>query len=307
MQENENEIPESILNKIRKRSNRSEQTRFPYKIFSLLEWAGKDEQKSQKAGCGWITDTEFFINKSKLCEVLGVKINTLNVNLKTLGFVQTRQREGALTFYRNDGFVFNSENPEFDRIRNSRCKPEALLNMKTQAVYLPCLEPLMLFMMDRKSINIFKKNVISIWEKLVGANLIFAISMNDFKKAFQSLFHSNTYPDIIHIEHNLPLRVPKVVDIFDFAVFLARFGPFESLPTKIQQFQSITAEFYLLPNTFSSTFHNCFVFPLSQIGEYHCYNLPLVDSNAQFLADEDCAVYPSWSKMFQQNQFLSQT
>ena len=97
------------------------------------------------------------------------------------------------------------------------------------------------------------------------------------------------------------------LNVFDFAVFLARFGPFESLPTKIQQFQSITAEFYLLPNTFSSTFHNCFVFPLSQIGEYHCYNLPLVDSNAQFLADEDCAVYPSWSKMFQQNQFLSQT
>ena len=104
MQENENEIPESILNKIRKRSNRSEQTRFPYKIFSLLEWAGKDEQKSQKAGCGWITDTEFFINKSKLCEVLGVKINTLNVNLKDLGFEQCDAKQKNLTFWENPLF-----------------------------------------------------------------------------------------------------------------------------------------------------------------------------------------------------------
>ncbi|OHS93165.1 hypothetical protein TRFO_11976 [Tritrichomonas foetus] len=306
------QIPQNILSFVRSRSTRSENTRFPYKLNVILTWVGADEEKSENAGCGWISHEEFFIDKSKLCEVMNVKLNTLNVNLKTLGFKQTRPREGNKTYYKNDEMSFNSENTTFSRIRNSRCKPEALLNLQLPAVYLPCLEPLHLFMMDRKSIDQFKKCVIDKWEELVGGKLIFAVPLKDFIKALEINLNDTLFTDTYVIQQALVPRIPNVMDIFDFAVFLARFGPFENIQTKMNQYQGIfMSDFYFSSNSlstsFSDTFHNCFRFSLLQVGEYHCYNLPLVSTTAYFLIDEDGICYPSWSEMLQRNYFLSHT
>ncbi|KAH0790110.1 39 kDa initiator binding protein [Histomonas meleagridis] len=313
---NQNEtIPESVLKYIRTRSNRNESSRFPHKLWTLLNWSDKNQKRGELCGCGWITDTEFFIKKSKLCEVLEIKINTLNVNLKTLGFHPTRSRTGDITYWENNGFSKTSCPQDFERIRNSRCKPLALKNLLTSAVYLPLLEQLQLFMMDQPSINLFKKEVVQVWESLVGPKLIFAVELNDFQKALVGRFEKlGFYPSKSLFPQVLSPKLPNVIDIFDFAVFLARFGPFEHAVIKLFQYQTVLNEirpdFFMfntpsLTSYFSMTFHNCFRFQLAQTGEYHCYNLPTVSSTSGFLADEDGAIYQSWKLMLQQNYFLA--
>lgn len=311
------ELPQSLINDIRVRSNRSETSRFPYKLWKLLSWAGHDVEKGERCGCGWISDTEFFISKQRLCEVLNIKLNTLNVNLKTLGFEQAQSRHGDKTFWKNPAFCA-SATQNFERLRNSRCKPESLINLSIRAVYLPILEPLQLYMMSTADTNVFKKNVVELWERLVGSKLIFAVAMVDFINALAShLGTQNRVANEVHmIQQVFAVKSATVIDIFDFALFMARFGPFNSIQAKLHQFQSILSEirttdnFYMFNTTmlqyFPETFHNCFRFQLPPTGEYHCYNLPLVDSQAQFLVDEDGAMYRSWQQMLEQNRFLSQ-
>ena len=248
---------------------------------------------------------------------MDVKLNTLNVNLKTLGFESTRSRTGELTYWKNSSFNQSSSPQDFERIRNSRCKPESLIQLNSKAVYLPLLDSLQLYMMDENSINIFKKEIIEQWEELIGNKLIFAISLPIFSKALIDALHNEVgfITDYYMIQQVLSPRIPNIINILDFAIFLARFGPFNNAPYKIMQYQQILSEirpdFFMfnaptLTSYFSMTYHNCFRFQLTPNGEYHCYNLPLVSSSAQYLVDEDGSIFKSWQMMLQSNFFLSQ-
>ena len=205
-------VPDSIINFIRKRSSRNEKSRFPYKLSILLSWAGKEPQRWKNAGCGWVSDTEFFIDKSKICELMNVKLNTLNVNLKTLGFEKSQSRKDNRTFFKNEGFYFNAM--RFESIRNSRCKPESLLNLNLSAVYLPCLEPLKLFMMTEQEINQFKHDVIKKWEEIVGLKLVFAVPLSDFLKSLKYYLDDKAFFDLQSTQQALAPRYPNVWEIF---------------------------------------------------------------------------------------------
>ena len=311
------EVPTVLVEQIKKRSSRKEQSRCPYKIWNLLSWVDNDQQRAKEVGCGWVSETEFFINKEVLCDVLKIKLNTLNVNLKTLGFIQTH-RKNELTYYKNKSFSKSASPQDFERIRNSRCKPDSLIHMNSHAVYFPLLEPLQLFMMSEKDINKFKRDVVIYWEKIVGSSLIFALGMKEFTQAMILALDENSgalSSDYYMIQQVLAPRTPNVVNIFDFAVFLARFGPFNNAPYKIMQYQQILSDirpdFFMfnapsLTSYFSMTYHNCFRFQLAPNGEYHCYNLPHISSSAQYLIDEDGSIYKSWAMMLQSNSFLTQ-
>ena len=311
------DLPEALISEIRKRSNRTETSRFPYKLWKLLSWAGRDITRGERCGCGWISENEFFISKSRLCEVLNIKLNTLNVNLKTLGFEQSKSRHGDKTFWKNPAFSASSTE-NFQRVRNSRCKPESLINLSIKAVYMPVLEPLQLYMMSTSDANLFKKSVVDWWEILVGSKLVFAVAMTDFINMLSRKLCVQAHGSEVHnlIQQVFVVKTVGVIDIFDFALFLARFGPFNSIQDKLLQFQEIINQIQAsnsvimfqssLSESFSLTFHNCFRFQIPTTGEYHCYNLPLVDKQAQFLVDEDGAMYRSWRHMLEQNKFLSQ-
>ena len=317
VQQGKIQVPDILIEQLTRRSNRKENSRFPYKLWNLLSWVDNDQQRASAAGCGWVSETEFFINKDTLCQVMNIKLNTLNVNLKTLGFIQTH-RKNELTYYFNKTFSRSASPQDFERIRNSRCKPDSLMHMNSHAVYFPLLEPLQLFLMSEKEINKFKRDVVLYWEKIVGSSLIFALGMNMFTKAMLNALDVNSgaiEPDDFMIQQVLAPRTPNVVNIFDFAVFLARFGPFNNAPYKIIQYQQILSDirpdFFMfnapsLTSYFSMTYHNCFRFQLAPNGEYHCYNLPHVSSNAQYLIDEDGSIYKSWRMMLQSNPFLTQ-
>jgi hypothetical protein len=311
------ELPRDLVSAIQIRSNRNEESRFPYKLWRLLEWSDGNPTRAERVGCAWVDDTEFWIHKPKLHQTLGIRRNTLDVNLRHLGFAPTRRSTtAALTFYRNDRFSRKASHEDIERIRNVRCKSEALQHLDIRAVYLPILQSLQLFMMEATQMSQFKRDVIQEWQRLVNSKLVFGLGIGDFLVLLQGDLDAN-HPQGSAVRLNLAQaltpRNPNVCEIFDFALFLARFGPYRTIPDKLYQFQTVANDLKndlyafawpSLPSHFSPTFHNCFRFQLSPTGEYHCYNLPLVDSKSQFLVDEDGAVYQSWHKMVHQNAFL---
>jgi hypothetical protein len=225
---------------------------------------------------------------------------------------------GVKTFWANDGFSRNAHPDDFERIRNNRCRPEALQRLDIRAVFLPILEPLQIWATNPADTNQFKREVAMEWHSLMSKRLIFAVASTDF---FTLLLHDldemhgRQSPDRILLQQALTVRQREVCDLFDFALFLARFGPYRTVPDKLNQYQMVINElkpdFYAygwptpaFGSYFSQTFHNCFRFPLAPTGEYHCYNLPWVDSKSQFLTDEEGCAYQSWQRMMHQNKYF---
>ncbi|OHT02352.1 hypothetical protein TRFO_07209 [Tritrichomonas foetus] len=301
-------LPDDLKAIISHRSTRNEKSRFPHKLFSLLQWAGFDEHRSRIAGCGWVNNDEFFLDKNVLCENMEIKKNTLNVNLKSLGFVQVRNHDKSRSYYRNDSFKKESTEEDFEKIRKTTNVDLFIY----RAIHMPLLEDIELYGMDMEEIRLFKKEVIKKWESLVG-KVVFAIGFIDFMKLLKANLQNHIFSDLAIIKQTLYPRNIGIIDIFDFAVFLARFGPFENVQLKLYQYQTILNE--LRPDLFASgspsvisffgpNFHNCFSFRHPHSGEYHCYNLPLKNLNEEFLVDEDGLRFPNWQKVIQMNPFL---
>jgi len=303
-------MPKELLSKIRKRSNRNEASRFPYKLWSLLEWAGTDPARGEVCGCGWVNETVFFLNKPQLCQVMEIKVNTMNVNLNNLGFYQADARKGEKTFWTNDKFSAKSSPDSLQSIRTVESHvsyPEGQYFFR--AVYLPLLDSMTLYKLSNSEISSFKVNVVNMWESLFHSKFVFAVSLKDFIRAFEE--KACLYHDYYVFQEALDLKTPNTVEILEFAIFLARFGPFDSLIYKLNQLQQIIPEVRQETNPqrsiqsfFAPTFHNCFRFSLS-IGEYHCYNIPHISSNSNFLIDEEERRYSSWQIALQNQNLLS--
>jgi hypothetical protein len=310
-------LPDDLLNRIRGRSNRKEQSRFPYRLWELLSWVGRDPTRVEAAGCGWQDANVFSINKPVLCEAMQIKENTLNVNLKELGFTRV-SRSGKLSTWKHSAFSETESSVYFGCVRNVRSRPDSVAGLSVRAAYLPLLEPLELFLgpnFQQSVVNQFKCDVITQWEKLLQSEMTFAVPRDRF---IDLLLHhitpSQTGPvDSELLKQVVESRIPRLVEALDFAKLMARFGPFRTLGEKLRHYQKVVQTFQpdplfhpILPaHYFAATFHNCFSFAASQFcGEYHCYNLPYADSNSQYLVDEDDVVYDNWEQMLNRNPFL---
>ena len=314
--QNENEnlmsIPDDIKEIVSHRSNRNEKSRFPHRLFTLLKWAGNNEERGKIAGCGWISKDVFFLDKAMICKNMEIKMNTLNVNLKTLGFVKSGKRNKNLTYYSCNQFTNESKEEDFEKIRKTTIHDSIMY----KAILMPLLEDLELYKMTLDECLTFKKHVIKVWESIVG-NVLFAVGIGDFIDLLESKLKDFIFKEMPSIKQALSPRNSGVIDIFDFAVFLARFGPFEHSTLKLYQYTSV-AQGELRPDLlyagapsftkyYGPNFHNCFSFRSPQAGEYHCYNLPLKNSDEEFLIDEDGLSFASWQKLVQMNQFLVNT
>ena len=305
------ELPSEIKSVVSHRASKNEETRFPHKLFKLLEWSGHHQNRQEIAGCGWISEDEFFLDKSFICHHFGIKLNTLNSNLKNLGFVQSRKRQNDRTFFKNTSSTFKNVSQDHDllTIRHDHDTVVAL----QRAFNMPLLADLELYGLSHDDVFQFKKNAILAWESIIGV-MKFAIGISEFLKILQTQFLQMT--DVEFVREALSPRVPTVIDIFDFAVFLARFGPFENLIAKIGQYQQFfrflrsDLSFWgsLSPASFYGTsFNNGFSFKLEHVGEYHCYNLPLKTINQTFLVDEDNQYFSQWYHIYRIYPSLART
>jgi hypothetical protein len=293
-------IPEELLQKVRTKASRHEGTRFPHKIFSLLSWAGTDSERMDTAGCGWVSDSEFFIQKPVLSQVLHIRPNTLNTDLTNLGFQATRQSNGV-TFWKRDGFLRNSPPEALDAIRKAPEHPERR-PADPRALYFAVMDPLQLWGLSPDDDVRFRRAVIADWDRLIGGGVLFGAAAAGIREQIARDAESSNSAWL------LAEAFAGVCDFFAFAVVLARFGPYDSLLVKIAQYRAIVAQdagSYTAPpfaQHFSPTFHNCFSLALTPEGEFHCYNLPCIDDGAPFLADEDGHTYASWADVIEENK-----
>lgn len=306
------ELPPEIKSIVSQRANRNEKSRFPHKLFTLLQWSGRNQSRAEISGCGWVSDEEFFIDKNLICHHMHIKQNTLNVNLKTLGFVQTRPKKENLSYYKNNKSVFKSQSndEQLEKIRKE--EKESFIAIQ-RGFEMPLLADIELYGMSKSEIDEFKREVIIAWESIVG-EMVFAVGLIDFMNKLSSHLQQQVYRNVAVIKLMLCPRTPNVMEIYDFAVFLARFGPFQDSQLKIYQYGTIFNE--LRPDLatrgsispisfFGPNFDNCFSFRHPNCGEYHCYNLPLKKHNTEFLIDEDGVKFKSWQKVIQLNPFLT--
>lgn len=307
--ENRVNLPDDLLSVLRKRSNRVESSRFPYKIWLILDYTDNDE-KFQQTGCKWINDTNFFLDKEKLCHILDCKRNSLNINLKALGFVQVSNKNGK-TIFKNLSMNKDYSKSKFEKIKNSKSKLKHLESFNHKAIYFPLLESLKLFLDDMLTYS-FKRDVIECWEVLTDTCYVFVFPINRFKKVLIKNLGDND--DIYNgsmLIAALDLSNQNYITFFEFAVFLARFGPFKQIYPKLIQLKHIVIDefssvLYFFHNCYSKTYHNCFSFNIGDKGEYHCYNRPDLPTETGFIYDEDGVTYYSWNDVFQKNKFLYQ-
>ena len=87
-------LPHDIQQILRRKSSRDPSSRFSTKLHILLNFVqnSNDKDMEEKVGCAWVTDEEFRLNKRIITNILGIKLNTLNVNLHALGFIQQNEK-----------------------------------------------------------------------------------------------------------------------------------------------------------------------------------------------------------------------
>ncbi|OHS99399.1 hypothetical protein TRFO_34114 [Tritrichomonas foetus] len=100
-------LPVELQSVIRRKCSRDPKTRFTYKIHLLLAFILTNSYLEEEVGIGWVSEQEFRINKKRLVELLGIKMNSMNVNLHDLGFHKMQHEKNGWTRWTRDGFTQN--------------------------------------------------------------------------------------------------------------------------------------------------------------------------------------------------------
>ena len=317
-------LPPEIQVMLKRKSSRDPNSRFSSKLHMLLNYAGNDAAKQEFIGAGWTEGGNFRINKKRLITIMDIKLNTLNVNLKDLKFQQLHSDQAGWTLWCRDGFAPNSTIDDIAEVKSEKFsqKGEKLVttvpNDEMQQSKLTVLKDISLGKSDPAQTQLYKKIAISIWDELldspvqksavspqefINASAIrFRASHQKLENAKQILNHVFLYPD------------QSQLTIMDFAVFLARFGPEETLMQKVGSLLKssnengnwlrLTVAHDYIPgeNDFYGFFddvdNNGFVLKKRDGSTIKIYNIVDAPATEPYLIDMNNQKYKSWQDYF---------
>ena len=301
------ELPTEIKMTLRRKSSRDPSSRFPSKLHLLLSYVTDNPSLEEKIGVGWITDNVFRMNKKILGAIMGIKLNTLNVNLKDLGFEQTRRDRNGWTHWKREGFTKGKTG----MVLISQQRPTNTVSENQVLIRFPNLE------IPEYTVN-FDFTTISqnAWQSIVGGSYNTYPSKIFIQRAAQYLKHSEQPQD--NAESVLrALIVPcrlgfHSVSKIDFFRFLAMFGPPSSAMVKIAgllEHSNNTGNWLSFapeaqePNSFYASFDsavpNCLVFHKSNGTTFRVYNFPTIEiAKGNYLVDQNGRYYDCWGGFF---------
>lgn len=321
-----------------KDADKSEQV-FPHRLWKILQWVGNDQVKRTNMGCGWMSENEFFIEKSRFCQILEIKLNTLNFKLRSCKFQQSRQRHGNCTYWVCEKFSQKSTIQDLESVDLRRNASDDTPSVVSEALYLPLLSNVRLYSSATDDVQRFKMEAILEWQEIVGS--IWATDVREFiviaAKQFCASYRNNSETFNFNAEQTeiaqylrsngldllttaiqmlnyvILTEKPNIITIVDFCLFYARFGPTDCILEKIHQLLccSKTYEDWFQPSeqkfdrtksvsgSYSNTFANCFVIKRAQGATYHVYNLPLQSTKTGFLVDETAKKFLTWHAVFE--------
>ena len=330
-------LPPEIIKIIKKKSSRDPFSRFSNKLHILLTYAGNDLQKQEEIGVGWVDNNKFRINKKKLIVSMDIKINTLNVNLKSLNFHQLHTDQNGWSVWEKSGFCVNStvdditdNSPESNNSENQTYtngqevdQPIQVYSSQINQKFDSLLCNIHLGYTSLEQLQTFQKITISVWDELIAAHSedptlaqeFIGLLAERFRLSHQRFENAKSVLNAIFVCEDTT-NEPHVT-IRDFARFLAKFGPEETSMRKIQSLikasnsngnwlcfgtDNNNSDFF---GCYDSTDANCINLyignKLTKI-----WNLVDVACPGEYLIDSNGIKYSSWENYFVQNPIVSE-
>lgn len=255
-------LPHDIQQILRRKSSRDPSSRFSTKLHILLNFVqnSNDKDMEEKVGCAWVTDEEFRLNKRIITNILGIKLNTLNVNLHALGFIQQKHSKDGWTLWKRPNFTRNSLGSDLTQSANITSRPDATatnianinsniqkfnpsydMTFQSQYPMSTMMQqqtplPIQLGKVNQIVYSTFINNSRQIWEELGNINFD-PVETTSFIQKAASRFRQVEQPLDNAIDVLKAIIAPDPNQTFitfkQFCSFLAMFGPEGSIMLKI--------------------------------------------------------------------------
>lgn len=288
-------LPRELQTLMKMKSSRDPNSRFSTKLHALLSYCDDHPDLENVLGCHWVNGSEFRMNKTILAQALGIKLNTLNIDLRKLGFFQvvpTRDHWGVWS--RRDFCQRNSA---------------VLLSFAQQGWTVP-------FKLGEVSVrdrSAFERMMIELWAELAGPSAPLQIPAELFlpKIALKLKADDQELCDALDFVNQMIVRTNNgMIEIDSFARFMARFGPAESALGKIADLLAAskrTGLWIQLPSCprnvmtpvygeFQDEEPNCLVIWGREDRKTRVWNRPI--QSERYIIDEMRREYRGWTDYF---------
>ena len=334
-------LPPDLQAALKRKSSRDPNSRFPRKLHLLLTYLSTDPALEEEIGLSWINDTHFKMKKKNVAAVMGIKLNTMNVNLRDLGFEQLQHDKNGWTEWKKDGFTRNSlfnEGSEGiaasdpSQMLNPLGMPQGMLpptsNIPKRSQtkkYSEYSIPMTIEQVSPIDKTNFEQTVNEIWGMISGgqpelpASVFIEKAAEYFRQPEQPIQNAQeVISAIVDPSHQSTLNRS------DLYKFLAMFGPPKTAMLKIASLLLCSNNngnwLYFDPRqvpqgqmngSFDPLKPNCLVIRYSNNVVRRVWNHPIIDAFGIYLIDDNENRYTAWDKYFeseqqQQNQQMNQ-
>jgi hypothetical protein len=305
-------LPSDIQTMLKSKSSRDPNSRFTSKLAALLSYVSRFPSSEDEIGVSWVNEVTFRLKKRVLISILGIKINTLNVNLRDLKFVQqTSPAKDGWTYWHKEGFTRSSASSftEDPRIPESAGKFEMPVK-PSWPFNLGCL--------GADGISQFFLNADRTWRDLTGPGRVQVIGAGEFLNRVARYFKREGQQEKNALDVLTTILAPKKSEYLNFedlARFLAMFGPDRTAMLKIASllecshksgqwlsFDGEGIEVGPLAGWFDPAEPNCLVIRNHET-IMKVWNTPLVEVNRRqgYVIDQNGEMYRSWEDYFEKH------
>ena len=249
---------------------------------------------------------------------MGIRLNTLNVNLRDLTFKQRQRDKDGWTHWSKSGFTRTScgtpletSGPGFMDKRYSRGYMDGTCIGKVPR------SPFRLGKLTAQQSDQFFMECQRLWQDLMQVSPTSLVDSEYFVRQTAARFKHKEQPDEnaqdVIKAIMMPLDQQPKLGYADFCRLLAMFGPAETLMLKIQSLLKCANETgkwlrfeqnvdHTPPYaSFNADMPNCLVVQHENNTIDQVYNDPNVTSNEKYVIDENMGRYDMWSDYFYQN------
>ena len=296
-------LPAHILSALKRKASRDPASRFSTKLHLLLTYSHSRPDLQNTIGCAWVNDDQFRIHKKTLCAVMGIKLNTLNINLNVLHFEQHKSDHSGWTLWSKPGFT--RESMDGDAI-----VPSPVNGPRRPSVFN-------LGMSGRDVCEKFTNLAARTWMEMMPDVPIEAVCpAHRLIEAVAARFKQSEQPMSNAYEVMSVILAPKgqaVLTFTQFGKLLAMFGPEQTIMIKIASLLTCSngtgkwlsfepSERYSgVTGRFDESEPNCLVIQRRNQGALRAWNMPLVSASEKYVVDEHGKLYESWDEFFKWN------
>jgi hypothetical protein len=301
-------LPPDIQAMLKRKSSRDPNSRFTSKLATLLGYVSRVPSSEEDVGVSWVDEVTFKMKKRALIGILGIKVNTLNVNLRDLKFVQQANAgKDGWTYWQKEGFTRTSAVSLAD---DSASPAQLLTTIKPSW-------PFNLGGLDADGVAQFFRTADGIWRELTGPATVQLMDANAFLQRAARYLKQEGQQEQNALDVLTAILAPKklgFVNFEQFARFVAMFGPDRTVMLKIAslldcsqrtgQWLSFEAEGIPLPVTgsFDPQEPNCLVIRNHGIVT-KVWNAPFVEAGGKqgYVFDQAGQIYRSWTEYFEKH------